>query len=445
MKPTMTLWRGALLLSLLAGGGCDYDIANPNSPETIGEDPSRGQVAAAATGLLVATRVDYADYVLDVGILGREAYRFDPSDPAFITELIIGPLDPGSDPFGGDHWAEQYAAIRGANALLAAVPTATRLTVEEQSAVNGFARTLQALNFLLVLGAHTQDSIPIEIQLDVTAPPAPFVSNAAAYDHVVALLDQARAELQAGGAAFPFSLPPGFAGFNTPATFIQFNRALRARVAVYRGDFAGALAALGESFVNPDGPLETGVYLDYGTGPGDVPNPLSQDPQVGENVVHPSVEAGAQLQPGGAPDQRFLSKTVARPPASGGDPPLSSDLGWIRYPSPSSPIPIIKNEELLLLRAEANIGLGQLALAAEDINRVRTRSGLLAPVAAFATPEAALDELLYNRLYSLLYEGGHRWIDARRTNRLATLPVDRPGDQVFVTLPVPRDEVLARQ
>ena len=70
MTPT-TLRRSILLLSLLAAGGCDFDIANPNSPETIGEDPTRGEVAAAATGLLVATRVDYADYVLDVGILGR--------------------------------------------------------------------------------------------------------------------------------------------------------------------------------------------------------------------------------------------------------------------------------------------------------------------------------------------------------------------------------------
>lgn len=183
--------------------------------------------------------------------------------------------------------------------------------------------------------------------------------------------------------------------------------------------------------------------MSYGTGAGDFANPLSQDPQQGENFVHPSIQTGAQLQPGGSLDQRFLDKTIPRAPRSADN--LSSAIGWIRYPSPSSPIPIIKNEELILLRAEANIGLGDLASALVDINKVRTTSGGLAPLASFATPAAALDELLYNKTYSLLYEGGHRWIDARHYGRLSTLPVDRPGDVVFSTLPIPNAETLPRQ
>jgi hypothetical protein len=124
---------------------------------------------------------------------------------------------------------------------------------------------------------------------------------------------------------------------------------------------------------------------------------------------------------------------------------LTSDLGWIRYPTPDTPIPIIKNEELLLLRAEALIGTGDLANALTDINTVRTRSGRLEPLGSLGTPEAALDELLYNKLYSLMFEGAHRWIDARRYGRLGTLPIDRTGDVVFSTLPIPTDETLARQ
>jgi hypothetical protein len=85
----------------------------------------------------------------------------------------------------------------------------------------------------------------------------------------------------------------------------------------------------------------------------------------------------------------------------------------------TTPIPIIKNEELILLRAEAF---------------------------------AALDELLYNKLYPLMFEGAHRWIDARHYGRLADLPIDRPSpepptpaDVVFSTLPIPTDETLPRQ
>jgi hypothetical protein len=441
----MRQWHSMLLLAVLGAGACDFDIAtSPNSPDPIQPNPSRPQVQAAVSGMLIAFRIDFADIPVDMGMIGRELFRLDPSDPRFTSELLRGPLDPGGDAFGGDHWADMYAAIRGGNFILAVLPTASELTAEEQSATSGYVKTIQALNYLLILNTHTQDSIPIVTDTSVAGQLAPFVSNQAAFDNVVTLLDEARAELAAGGAAFPFALPRGFTGFNTPATFVQFNRGLRARVAVYRNDFAGALTALGESFIDPVADLDLGVYMDYGTAPGDFANPLALNPQQGENVAHPSLESGVQFQADGTtPDQRFLDKIVARPPASLDN--LTSDLGWIRYPTPDTPIPIIKNEELLLLRAEALIGMGDLANALTDINTVRTRSGRLQPIGSLGTPEAALDELLYNKLYSLMFEGAHRWIDARHYGRLGTLPIDRDGDVVFSTLPIPSDETLARQ
>jgi hypothetical protein len=450
MTPTLKTSL-VLLLGGIAVGACNYDIADPNNPEPISQNPSRSAIAGAANGLLVGTRVDLADWVLDAAILGREAYRFDGSDPRFTGELLQGPLDPGGNAFGGDHWNEPYANIRNAKTLLTVAPTSQALTAEEQSAVSGYARTIEALEFLNVVNGHTQDSIPIDVLPDVTAPPAPFRTHADAMNEIVALLDQAKVDLLAGGAAFSFTLPNGFSGFNTPPTFLIFNRALRARVAVYLDDFAGALTALSESFLDVAAPMSLGVYIDHGTGPGDFANPLAQNPQVGENFAHPSLETDAQLQPSGAKDQRFLDKVVTRPERSvgSGAGQLSSHLGWIRYATPSTAIPIIRNEELILLRAEANIGLSNLLPATDDINVVRTVSGKLASIPVLATPTAALDELLYNKRYSLLYEGGHRWIDARHYNRLGSLPIDRPAnnppDVVFSTLPIPTAEVLSRQ
>ena len=450
MATLLKLSRAALVLGAFVVGGCSLEIANPNGPAIIGENPNRSQVAAAASGLLIATRSDLADFVRNMGILGREAYRFDGSDPRFTGQLMQGPLSPGDLPFGGNHWVEEYAAIRSGNDLLRVIGTAEALTAEEQSAVSGYVHTIQAYNFLLVLSSHTQDSIPIEVGTDVTAPPAPFRSQGDAYAHVEALLDGAVTELQAGGAAFPFSLPGGFTGFNTPGTFVQFNRALRAREAVYRGDFTGALAFLTASFYNPAASLDLGVYMDFSAGPGDVANPLAIDPQTGENFGHPSLEVQAQQQPDGSLDRRFLTKLVKRAPRSAGSPQqLSSDLGWIRYPSPNSPIPLIRNEELILLHAEASIGLSDLGTATTDLNLVRAAAGGLDPVGLFATPEAALTELLYNKRYSLLYEGGHSLIDYRRYGRLADLATnERPGpppDVIFPTLPIPTAEVQAHQ
>jgi hypothetical protein len=454
MTPLVKVSRLVLALIAVGGAACDFEIANPNSPDIIGENPNRSQVAASSIGLLIATRSDVADWALDGALLGREAYRFDGSDPRFTGEMMQGPLDPGSRAFGGDHWAEPYAAIRSANNLLAVIGTATALTAEEQNAVRGYAHTLQAYNFTIILSSHTQDQIPIDVGTDVTAPPSAFATNAAAWDRTIQLLDAAVTELEAAGtSAFPFTLPAGFSGFNTPATFLLFNRALRARVAVYRGDYAGALTHLSESFiVNPvtQLDLDLGVYMDFSAGPGDLPNPLALDPRVGENFGNPLLRTQAQLQADAVSlDRRFLTKLVPRDLRSAGTPQaLNSDLGWVRYPSPNSPIPLIKNEELILLRAEANLGLLNPAAAVPDIDLVRTISGGLPPYAGAVDQASVLNELLYNKRYSLMYEGAHSWIDYRRYNLTATLVgLDRvgpPPDAIFPTLPIPTAELLPR-
>jgi hypothetical protein len=411
-------------------------------------------VAAAATGVLIAVRSDVADWVLDAGIIGREAYRFDGSDPRFISEFLVGPLDPGSGAFGGDHWFEHFRAIRSGHNLLDVIGTAAALTAAEQNAVSGFVRTFQAYSFLIVLGAHTQDSIPVDVNRPVGDAPAPFVSNDSAYGYVTALLDQAQTDLAAGGAAFPFTLPSGFAGFSTPATFTQFNRALKARVEVYRGSrgcgnpcYTAALAALTAAFVDTAGAatLGNGVFMSYGTGSGDVANALAQDPQTSDNLVHPALEDSAETQVGGGLDARLLAKTVVRPSRTVSG--LTSDRSFISYPTPSSSIPIIRNEELILLRAEANNALANPVAAANDVNYVRRISGGLAAIGGLSgqTQAQILGAILRERRYSLLYEGGHRWLDLRRTGRLTAVPLDRAGDVVHTALPIPTDEILPRQ
>jgi hypothetical protein len=68
----------------------------------------------------------------------------------------------------------------------------------------------------------------------------------------------------------------------------------------------------------------------------------------------------------------------------------------------------------------------------------------LAPYAGPVTQAALLDELLYNRRYSLLFEGGHRWIDARRFGRLAQLPLAVSTHTVQSRFPFTESECLAR-
>jgi len=96
MKHTTLLVTVAALVT----GACDFNITDPNNPTKIGPNPSRADVQAAVAGILLAARSDAADWNLDAGILGREAYRFDGSDPRFTGELLKGPLDPGGGAFG---------------------------------------------------------------------------------------------------------------------------------------------------------------------------------------------------------------------------------------------------------------------------------------------------------------------------------------------------------
>lgn len=461
MKPISLL----VTVAVLVAGACDFAITDPNNPPPCGNNMSRALVQNCASGILFLARSDAADWNLDAGILGREAYRFDGSDPRFITELLQGPLDAGGGAFGGDHWTEHYGTILAANVLLNVIGTAA-VTSNEQNATRGFAETMKAYSLIMVLMAHSQDSIPVNVGTNAAQPPAPFVTNDSAFRYVSALLDSGQVHLAAGGTSFPFTLGPGVSDplrgdFSTPPEFIKVNRALKARVEVYRGSlfncsacYTAALTALTASFVDTTGPatLDDGAYHVYSTRPGDIVNPLFQNPITGENLVHPSLRDSVEQQSGGGDDARYAAKVVTRPTtASAGVPPLNSNLGWTRYGTADAPVPIIRNEELILLRAEANNAVGNATQAADDINYIRVSSGGLAAIGGLAgqTPAQRLDQILRQRSFSLAYEG-HRWFDLRRTGKLA-IPlviselIDRPGvDQVFTTLPIPTVEVLPR-
>ncbi len=440
----------------LVVGACNFEITNPNSPTEIGNNASAQRVSAAMAGLLIATRGDIPNWILKASILGREGYRIDPADPRFVSELITATsLDPSNGAFGGGQWLAEYNAIRSGYNVLNVIGTAA-LTPEQKEGVIGFTQTLMAYNYMIILFAHTEDSIPIDVNRPLTAPPAPFVTNDSAWKHVVGLLDSGAAHLNGAGSAFSFDLPAGFANFNAPATFLQVNRALEARADLYRaGEFAcatcydDALTALGASFIDTTQSLDLGAYFDFSGNSGDVTNGLSEQVSSSIQLAHQSLRDSLVVN--GGSDNRYTAKVTNR-----GSPvkdPLDSlhvsDLAWIRYPTPDSPIPLIRNEELILIRAEANNNktARDAVSAAADINFIRVNSGGLAPdnTLAAATQQAVEDEVLIQRKYSLLFEG-LRWVDMRRTGRINQIILDDPAkDHVHSTLPINSFEVQSRQ
>ena len=449
--PTMNAYKAIpVLLAIVAMSACETlvvpDLNNPSIEELTGEGASRVAVVTAAQGLFVRARqgiAGRAGYVSEVGIIGRESYNFDAADPRFVTELLRDPLDGGNGAFGGNHWAGRYRGFRDADNVLNAVDALATMDAGDKGGLRGIAKTLQALDLLLVINTRDDLGAVITVAADPTGDPEPIVDRAAVFARITALLDDAQGDLT--GASFPsdLRLPSGFDGFDTPAGFLTFNRALKARVDVYLGNDLAALTSLGASFIDPTGDMRLGVFYNYGVGSGDQVNDLF-DPSELIILAHPSIETDAQLQTDAVTlDQRFVDKIVSV--ATVGDQGglgLSSDLAFNLYTSATTGIPIIRNEELILLRAEANLRLGNFGLASDDLNILRGAAGLVDIDLAAMTPTQRIDELLYNRRYSLLFEG-HRWIDMRRYGRLSDLLL-KSELRVHARFPFPVSECDAR-
>lgn len=441
----------AAALSLVSLPACDIDVGDLNNPgiDDLVDNPTRVTVTAGCVGLLIGNRRNRAaanGYVSQLGILARESYNFDAADPRFIGELLEGNLQAGS-PFGGNFWAAPYANIRLANIVQTAVVRVADFTEEERSAILGYSKTIEATDLLEVVNTRDTNGGVIDTDRPPEESLGAIVSKDAMLTEIARLLDEAAGDLSKGGMRFPFRLSTGFTGLSTPAAFTRYNRAIRARVAVYQKSYATALTALGASFLDDTmltvDKLDVGAYHVYSIGSGDATNGL-----INPNIfAHPSFRTDAATN-GATRDARFTRKTVTA--TSGGARGLSSDLKYTLYTSPSSRVPIIRNEELILLRAEAKYFSGDQAGALADLNLVRTVSGGLPALTAPADAAAFTTALLYERRYSLAFEG-HRWIDVRRFDRLATLPLDNPtvmGRVIEhgrnVRFPLPRAECNAR-
>jgi len=465
--------RFAIAAGLLVLAACNFDILNTNQP-TLGDllsNPTRDKLNAAATGVMSSSRSGIQSLIWRLGSMGREGINLSGNNQPDYAEPFFGPVQSGGS-FGGTLWLDRYQSIRTANIYLQALANNTSmsgvdlLSDEERAASRGMANTFKALGFLYVIETRAQLGAPVDVDRPVGSGPAPWVSEDSVYGYILGLLNSAATDLAAAGSTdFPFSIPSGLADFNTPATFVQFNRALAAKANVLRATalngcggvpttcYGAALTALGQSFLSTDpADFQNAASHDFSTDPGDQTNDLSEPLDGSTFFALTDDTTDAETQAGGARDQRALDKIA---PAG-----VVQILGGISIPGElkftmyltngaadaSHPIPIIKDEELLLLRAEASWFTAAKANALLDLDNVRTNSGLLPPTTLTpASSDAAfIAGLLYERRYSLLWEQGTRWIDARRFGLLATIPADVTNGNVPEMMPVPSTECDAR-
>lgn len=427
--------------------GCEIDEQiNPNAPavENIAEGATETDLNNLVTGVLARMRNSYPIYATATGTITRELYLFD-ADPRNTTDLIgtEGSLDNDSF-YTTANWINRYRTIKNCNILLESLSNAdASVSTAERAGYSGFAKTMIAHQFLILWSAYFDSGI----RLDVDDPDdfGPLVTDEGqVLQYVRDLLDEANTELS--GAEFSMIFTSGFAGFDTPATFAQFNRALAARAALYAGDNAAALTHLDDSFFDINGDLDLGPKMIFSTTGGDLLNDLFKTPGQNGNQIFASDTWVDEAQAG---DPRVTAKVTQRA-ASFTKSGITVNYETNLYPTSTSPIDIIRNEELMLIYAEANITDGTNVEALAGINAVRSGWGWGTLVAGTVT----IDEILYERRYSLWGEA-HRMVDLRRTGNLnetyVTLdPVtttDEDGNvipatqEIFNQFPVPLDEV----
>jgi len=417
----------------------EFNDLNNAEVDAFGENLTRGDLQDLVGGILYSSRVRLGTYYDDCGVIGREYYRFSGSEPRFTGDLLGREglvLDNNTFYITGP-WGARYRTVKNANLILGFIEgqdLSAQFSNAELSGTKGFLKTFIAYELLLNLNLTYENGIRLDVEDENNL--GPFVSKDAALSGIRSLLEEGANDLSNGVDGFPFILSSGFSGYNDPGSFLQVNRAISARVAAYQKDYQAVLSFLDNSFMTLDGlTLNNGIYYNFSLDQTDIVNPLFLAIEgltaANARIVQPDFITDAE-----SGDDRLENKVAELPePIMQDD--LSGNFAVFRYKSNVDNIPIIRNEELVLLYAEANININSTETV-NALNIIRSSAGL-DPYTGPTDSASLTDEMLNQRRYSLFAEG-HRWIDMRRFGRLDELPTDRPEDDVFSQFPIPLTE-----
>ena len=458
----------ALLTGVMVTASCkDSTSVNPKDApeaEALAGELTKGTLQTLAIAQLAADRATFVGtgsaYPILANIYSRDIYRLDPSEPRYLNETIVGAPDRGSFA-GGGGWAGQYVTIRTSNTLLTALanPRPGVFSAAELSAIRGFAQTYKAIAYYRLV--EMRDTIGVALQGDdpTNIVPLDIICKKNMNNYVAALLDSANTNLvAAGNITFPWSaFPTGMFAFGrnyrSVPNFILFNRGWKGKVDFYRGLdhqapqpalFTTAIAELTQALGGaaagavPTANFTFGMYYVFvPAGTEAAPNPYS-DTRIGINPALDSVRPG---------DTR-ASKIVNRSTAATIQGITLTKTLLRSVPSAanqSAPIPVLRDEELVLLRAQAEFEAGQFANGYLDLNSVHTFYGNAAYVPSVLIEQARSD-LLYDKRYSLLGEGVQRLVDLRAYSRLnaANYPKQTATDAYNTAFPIPKAEFDAR-
>jgi len=398
---------GLVLGTALLLGACDLDLTDPNSPNEIDILNSISGLREVTIGLQAEWGNELVDPVY-IDALVTDGIGAIPQ--AFESYRLVDAGDPVTNDLGPstETWAGMYDVVLIANTLLDAVPNVA-MEAGTASGIIATAKLFKAMAFGSLL--QTYQRIPLDVGLDNLNPE--FGTREEGLAAVLALLNEARQEIQATPPSSAFNSQYASAGFNLDATI----DAMIARYALIVGDLNAALAAAQRV------PLD--VLSEFRFSATD-PNPLWVMWYSSGNAYRMRPEDGFRTR--AQADDRRVAYWVAEANVTGSTVPLDN---FVKYSVREAGFPAYLPDEMRLIQAEVFARQGNLGNALALVNEVREpcSSSLAEPVACLPpltqadvpTQTAMLDQILLEREYEL-YLQGLRWSDLRRFGKTLKYP-----------------------
>lgn len=329
-----------------------------------------------------------------------------------------------------------YKAINSANSVIAYVPNVTDplLTEAEKAKILGEAYFIRALGYFDLGRGWGGVQLQLKPTTDLGSTKGVKRSTLQqTYDQVLADLTQAE------------NLLPEDATTRNRAQK-STARALRARLHLYRKEWADAEAYATQVIDNPKYALVT-PYKTFFTAPFGTTESVfeltfsANDRNTFWNLWYPS-SGGGQFTL--KPSAQFVTKITdpniggSRSALVAGTAPNVYGVLYNTSATSTDPAYVIRIAELYLIRAEARAQQGKLDEALADLNVIRARAGV--PASTAQTQEGLLLAIEEENSLEFAFEA-HRWFDLVRTRRTgAVLGITNENFWLF---PIPYSDVLS--
>lgn len=442
------LIRVALLATLgLAGSSCDkaLDLKPFNSLDATQVFVDQAGVNAAVIGMYSGlTSANYYGLRYPVlSDLAADNIAHLGTFPSF-AEIRNANIQPANAE-NTNMWFAIYVTINRANNVIEYVPGVADVPEANRKIAVAEARFVRALCYFDLVRYWG------DVPLSLTATKAADETLNIPRSPVAAVYDQVKLDLEAAEA----DLPEGSATRADPSRANKgAARALRARLALYRGQFAEAVTLADQVIANPRFQLLPN-YRD---------NFEIASKNNAESIFEVNFDIITQSQyaffffPGGAFGgrnevgpagttllaayetgdlRRNASISNGTFVANGRTVPANVGIKYSRPNPGEDNYRVIRLAEVILIGAEAKAQTNDLTGSLTLLNRIRTRAGL--PASTAATQPALLTAIGQERRVELAMEG-HRWFDLKRTGR-ASAVLNIP-DARRLLFPIPLRETI---